>query len=611
MRSRLVRISLPLFTGTCCSVAGASQVWQIGFSSGTNGVTQFQTGPNQMIGPAGASNNNQLQITTIDNGSESPYVPSRAGESLGSTVTSSTDSYSGLVDFTWASTNNVTGTSDTEFDWFGFMGSNAPAVTYQTRQISGVALEHWYANGDYYVSMLPEFASVGVTDVAEIRGLPSVDLGPTIPSDMQIAVSWDATTETVHDAFYIGGVDMIDGSANIDNMYGAHPPSYDQPPYPQDEINNQNLTYLGWQDYTGNGNDLETVWEVNSLAYWNDPNGAFGAITGSSSLSWNNLGGTGDGMTWDTTNQNWNNGSGATTYSDGSAVTFNDTNNGNYAVTLNTTVSPASVTFNNSSGNYTLTGTGKIVDAGAFTMSGSDTVTLGVALTAPTVTISSGTVKLASGVSGGTGPSVTSAINLSSLTISGNGVLDIYNNHVIISYGASDPVSTIIGYIQSGYNNGTWNGPGIISSLARTPTNGHAYGIGFADGADKIVSGLSSGQIEVAYTLLGDANLDGVVNGADFSILAANFGQGHTNWDQGNFEFTPAVNGTDFAALAANFGQGDSGAADHASPADFAALDAFAAANGLLADVPEPGSIGLGVLGVMGILARRRHRSTR
>src|SRR5580658_8571772 len=114
MRSRLVRISLPLFTGTCCSVAGASQVWQIGFSSGTNGVTQFQTGPNQMIGPAGASNNNQLQITTIDNGSESPYVPSRAGESLGSTVTSSTDSYSGLVDFTWASTNNVTGTSDTE-----------------------------------------------------------------------------------------------------------------------------------------------------------------------------------------------------------------------------------------------------------------------------------------------------------------------------------------------------------------------------------------------------------------------------------------------------------------------------------------------------------------
>ncbi len=564
-----------------------------------------------MVGPAGPANNNQLQITTIDNGSESPYVPSRAGEPLGSTVLSSSDSYSGLVDFTWASTNNVTGTSDTEFDWFGFMGSNAPATTYQTRQISGVALEHWYDNGDYYVSMLPEFASVGITDVAEIRGLASVDLGPTIPSDMQIVVSWNAATETVDDAFYVGGTVMIQGSANIDNMYGAHPPSYDQPPYPQDEINNQNLTYLGWQDYTGNGNDLETVWEVNSLAYWNDPNGAFNALAGSSALTWNNSGGTGDGMTWDTTNQNWNNGTAATTYSDGSSVVFNDSNSGNYAVTLNTTVSPASVTFDNSSGNYTVTGSGKIADAGAFVMAGNDTVTLGVALSAPSVTISSGTVKLASGVSGGTGPSVNSAIDLGSLTISGNGTLDINNDHIIISYGASDPMSTIIGYLQSGYNNGNWNGPGIISSEARTPTNGHAYGIGFADGADNVVKGLSSGQIEVAYTLLGDANLDGAVNGSDFSILAANFGLGHTNWDQGNFLFGSSVNGSDFSALAANFGQGDNGAAVTVTPADYAALDAFAAANGLLADVPEPGSIGLGILGVTGILARRRQRSSK
>src|SRR6202044_3745952 len=143
-----------------------------------------------------------------------------------------------------------------------------------------------------------------------------------------------------------------------------------------------------------------------------------------------------------------------------------------------------------------------------------------------------------------------------------------------------------------GYNNGDWNGTGIISTSALTPTNGFAYALGFSDGKDGVVSGLSSGQIEGKYTLLGDANLDGTVNGSDFSILAGNFGLGYTNWDQGNFLFGSSVNGSDFSALAANFGQGDSGADVAVSQSDIAALDAFAVANGLpiptIAAVPEP-----------------------
>lgn len=151
--------------------------------------------------------------------------------------------------------------------------------------------------------------------------------------------------------------------------------------------------------------------------------------------------------------------------------------------------------------------------------------------------------------------------HLGAIQLNGSGTLDVMNHTVWIGYGSgSDPASTIAGYIKSGYNNGGWNGAGIISSTARTPTNGHAYGVGWADGNDRVVAGLSSGQIELKYTLVGDANLDGVVNGADFSILAANFGQGYTNWDQGNFLYGPAINGADFSALAANFGQGDSGA---------------------------------------------------
>jgi hypothetical protein len=68
--------------------------------------------------------------------------------------------------------------------------------------------------------------------------------------------------------------------------------------------------------------------------------------------------------------------------------------------------------------------------------------------------------------------------------------------------------------------------------------------------------------------LLGDANLDG------------------------------AVNGSDFAKLASNFNKGASRSAD-------ASLDSFASANGLMADVPEPGVVELLSIGIFGVLARR------
>jgi autotransporter-associated beta strand protein len=200
------------------------------------------------------------------------------------------------------------------------------------------------------------------------------------------------------------------------------------------------------------------------------------------------------------------------------------------------------------------------------------------------------------------------------VVLSGNSTLDITNNHLIISYSGSDPLGTIYGYLKSGFNNGSWTGPGIVSSTAATQdaTPGALkYGVGFADGNDGThnVAGLSSGQIELKYTLVGDANLDGSVNGSDFSILAANFGLGATNWDQGNFLFSSSVNGSDFSALAANFGQGDNGA-DAVLPADLAALDAFAAANGLpqpvIAAVPEPGSIALLCAATAGLLVRRK-----
>jgi hypothetical protein len=147
-------------------------------------------------------------------------------------------------------------------------------------------------------------------------------------------------------------------------------------------------------------------------------------------------------------------------------------------------------------------------------------------------------------------------LDLNSLSIAPNGVLDVTNNEMLIAYGASDPITTIAGYLKSGYDRNGWDGKGIISSMAQTLTDGLRYALGYADGNDGIVSGLASGQIEVKYTLSGDANLDGLVNGSDFNVLSANFNQSITGWDQGDFNYDGLVNASDFNDLSANFNQG-------------------------------------------------------
>jgi hypothetical protein len=145
------------------------------------------------------------------------------------------------------------------------------------------------------------------------------------------------------------------------------------------------------------------------------------------------------------------------------------------------------------------------------------------------------------------------AYDVTALSIVGNGTIDMTSDRLFIDFGSAiDPISTIAGYLQAGYNAGAWNGKGIDSSAAAANP---AYALGYADGADGIVSGLTSGQIEIIYTLYGDANLDGEVNAADMAILATNFNQGGASWDQGDFNYDGQVNAADFSLLAQNFNQ--------------------------------------------------------
>jgi hypothetical protein len=199
------------------------------------------------------------------------------------------------------------------------------------------------------------------------------------------------------------------------------------------------------------------------------------------------------------------------------------------------------------------------------------------------------------------------ASRIDSLTIDSGSALDITNTHVIISNTNSAAQTRILGYLATGYNGGAWNGNGIISSTAAAG-NAH-YGVGYASAG--AVSGLYSGQVEIAYTLYGDTNLDGSVNSVDFGTFAAHFGQSVSGgWQLGDFDYNGVVNSNDFGLLAQNFGKSASGRSVVVSDADWDALDAFAASNGMSSSLPEPVAAGLLALTGLRFLTRRPRRRT-
>jgi hypothetical protein len=212
----------------------------------------------------------------------------------------------------------------------------------------------------------------------------------------------------------------------------------------------------------------------------------------------------------------------------------------------------------------------------------------------------------------------TSAFN--TLSIAGDATpaakLDLNNNAALVDYPAAgpNPVTTLRDQIIAGRGGAglgsTWNGQGITSSAAAAAnaTDAESRSVGYAENSAMPLGPLTTfrGQpvddtsILIAFTRTADANLDGVVNDDDVTIVGATYAPGvpQAAWALGDFDYNGFVDDDDVTLLGVFYDPS-------AIPL---AVSPPAAATGVAA-VPEPRALLLLAMGTLAIaLLRRRWR---
>jgi hypothetical protein len=265
-------------------------------------------------------------------------------------------------------------------------------------------------------------------------------------------------------------------------------------------------------------------------------------------------------------------------------------------------------------------------------------------ITQGTINVSAGTLAIAGVGSLGSG-------SVSSLNISGNGVLDVGSSGLVIEYGSGTspvgdlsfaqsarnyPANSIQHYAQTGFNGLNWNGTGIVSSYAANDPSG-LTAVGVADEndldnvypADYTVGGGGRGtwlgqaindpnNVLVRLTYYGDGNLDGVVNKFDVAALAQGYSglAGYIGWSDGDYTYAGYISKLDISLLAQSyvFQGAPLGDAITAGQAQYLlALDPDLSASSAAffqavaaGETPEPTSLAALIAPFVGLLARRR-----
>jgi autotransporter-associated beta strand protein len=156
---------------------------------------------------------------------------------------------------------------------------------------------------------------------------------------------------------------------------------------------------------------------------------------------------------------------------------------------------------------------------------------------------------------------ITSSLVFGGVTNAWTGQLDLLNGDMIVHGGS---LATISNQIAEGYNGARWNGSGITSSIAAGNSK-HNTGLGVIlndNGAGKPLYGTGGiiastfgadipvdGDILVQYSYYGDTNLDGKVDGSDYSRIDSGFLKKLTGWYNGDFNYDGVINGSDYTLI--------------------------------------------------------------
>jgi hypothetical protein len=157
-------------------------------------------------------------------------------------------------------------------------------------------------------------------------------------------------------------------------------------------------------------------------------------------------------------------------------------------------------------------------------------------------------------------------LKIQSLSITNDALLDLADSALIIDAGNLDQIKNHLsngrGAPTGGVANAPWTGTrGITSSSAAAFNQGgnERRSVGYARNGDLLVpydqfagEDVDEDDILVRYTKNGDANLDGVVNNNDITILAGFYrpGQVGRHWHQADFNYDGFTDNNDITILA-------------------------------------------------------------
>jgi hypothetical protein len=208
----------------------------------------------------------------------------------------------------------------------------------------------------------------------------------------------------------------------------------------------------------------------------------------------------------------------------------------------------------------------------------------------------------------------TGGLTIAGASNSWTGKLDLNNNDMDIPGGN---LATLTNQIFQGFNNGRWNGSGGIVSTSAANNTTHLTALGIilnsTDGVTPLYgTGKALGTFDntspaatdvlIKYTYYGDSNLDGKVDGTDYSRIDNGALMHLTSWYNGDFNYDGVINGSDYTLIDNAFNtQGAQIAAALSAAAEIRSRDVRESA------VPEPTCMPLLLgTGIFATLRRRR-----